>query len=379
MPNQLDDRIRSLVTSAVRTAPDAPHIDFRDAPSPVRRSVAKRATAIGAAIVAAIAGALVINQGTGGVVVGGNDTDTTAARVPAPSAESTIVTVGPNGVVERTGDDTRSVTSDPFTTALALDDGTFVAQRRSGPSISGRDSDTWPKSDTSVVRINASGHTTPLFDAVSGFVTLHDFAIVEGRRLLLYSVYDNDDPANPNEELYALDLDASTRPQDLGSVGGWEVGTSRLTLGSNGLIVGTSYGVCCSSGNFFAKAVPGAPAAARPLPKAEDFGLQNGYEDGCVCPTKFAVDPDGDAIYWLDPVDGGATMTVVRAALADPLQHTQVAPVARLDPASMHIASIDADDDQFVVSFGATQPPMLFTPDRSATLEGGLATLGPNG
>jgi hypothetical protein len=384
MSDLLDDRIRSMVESVVRTAPAPPDLEsLRDADRPeASRGVPTRWMALAAAAAVAVAAAAaLIRPSDEKPLQVGNPTETTQVPGPAPAGPPVVLTAGPNGVVERVGDDKRTLTTKSFTIALAVDDGTFVAQRRSGPSM--RDGVTWPKSDTSVLRIDEGGHTTPLFDAVSGFVTLHDVAVVDGRRLLLYSVH-NGNFNDPKEELYALDIDSGTHPVDVGTVGGWEWGTSRLTLGTNGLIIGTSRGVCCSSGSFHAMAVPGSPAAAKPLPKAADFGLQDGYEDGCVCPTAFAVDPDGTAVYWLSPVEGGPTVTVVRAPLDDPLHHTEVAPVARLDASRLQAMSIDADDDRFVVTFGNAysgpmQPPMEFTSDSSTTLEGDVATLGPNG
>ncbi|MEY2474306.1 MAG: hypothetical protein QOK28_3635 [Actinomycetota bacterium] len=383
MPNDLDldDRIRSLVSAAVKTAPVAPHIDPLRAPSAAQRPPWLRRSAIALAALLAAGGGYAVLQPASDdhVDTGGR----TPATVPAPAPEQppVIVTAGPDGIVERVGDDKKTITDEPFAMALALDDGTFVAQRHTGESR--RDGITWPRSDTSVVRVDQRGKSTPLFEAKTGFVILHDFAVVDGRRLLLYSV-DVNNYASGKEELYALDLDGADHPLDVGTIGGWEATTSRLTLSSTGLIVGTSYGVCCQSGNFIALAVPDSAAAARPLPKATDFGLADGYEDGCACPTGFAVDPDGTAIYWLSPVDGGATFTVVRATLDDPLHTSEVAPVARLDSSTFGRMSIDADDSRFVVSFDSPysesmQPPMLFTPDRSATFEGEFATLGPNG
>jgi hypothetical protein len=379
MPEQLDDRIRSLVAAAVADAPAPPDIDPSTATVTAKGPSWLRRGAIGLAALLAVGG------GYAALQPASNDHDvetgehpTTTGPAPAPPAPPTIVTAGPNGVTERVGDDPpRTIIDEPFAIALALDDGTFVAQHRSGPSISGRDTATWPKSDTSVMHIDTSGKTTTLFEAMSGFVTLHDFAVVDGRRLLLYAVYDLD-RTDGTDELYVLDLDAGTHPEHVGTVGGFEAGTSRLTLGRNGLVVGTSYGSCCSAGNFRALAVPGSPAARQPLPKAADFGLQDGYEDGCICPTGFAVDPDGTAIYWLAPVDDGKNLTVVRASLTDPLRHTEVAPVARFD-SSFGAISIDADDDRFVASFRTHRPPMVFSPTMSNTFEGAIATLGPNG
>jgi hypothetical protein len=60
------------------------------------------------------------------------------------------------------------------------------------------------------------------------------------------------------------------------------------------------------------------------------------------------------------------------------MEHSEVQPVARLAP-SLGVASIDADDDRFVVNFGTTRAPMLFTQNSSRQLEGEVATIGPNG
>ena len=376
MPEQLDDRIRSLVAAAVADAPAPPDLDASTAPINATRPAWVRRGVI------ALAGLLAVGGGYAALQPASNDHDvdtgqhtTTTVPAPAPPLPPVIVTAGPHGITETIEGDTRKITNEPFAMALALDDGTFVAQRHSGESH--QDGVTWPKSDTSVLHIDNDGHTATLFEARSGFVILHDFAVVDGRRTLLYSV-DVNGYTNSNEELYALDLDSDGGPIDVGSIGGWEAETSRLTLGSNGLIVGTSFGVCCSSGNFLAMVIPGSPAAAHPLPKASDFGLQDGYEDGCVCPTAFAINSKGTALYWVSPVLDGAKVVVVRAPLDNPSEQAEVTAIG--DPTRM---SIDPSDARVVVTYGdansgVTRSPDVFASDTSSNLNGDIATLGPN-
>ncbi|MEY2426008.1 MAG: hypothetical protein QOI61_1580 [Actinomycetota bacterium] len=383
--SDLDDRIRALVSAAVADAPPAPELDVATSrarqPQP---SWTRRGAFALAALLAAGGGYAVLQPA--------DDTDIDTKPGPAtpttlvaqsPESPSVIVTAGPNGVVERVGNETKTITTEPMAIALALDDGTFVAQRRSGESH--REGIAWPKADTSVIRIDESGHISPLFEANAGFVILHDFAVVDGRRLLLYSVDDNNFSGlgeGGGEQLYALDLDSRDRPVDLGSIGGWEAETDRLSLGANGLIIGTSFGACCSNGNLLALAVPGSPAAAKPLPRTEDFGLGDDarFEDGCVCPSAYAVDADGTKLYWLGPTSDGTAWTVVSASFADPRRHTEVAPGSRFHE-SLRPRNIDPGARGVVVSFGTrfsdtSQPPVLVNGDSSTTLDGAIGTTG---
>jgi hypothetical protein len=388
MPD-LDDRIRNLVASAVADAPPAPPLDNQAAPDAHKRPSWPKWTALLAALIATVGGGIALNPADEGKVDTGRDTTDTTA-VPPVAQPSVIVTAGRNGIVSRVGDERKTITTESVTMALALDDGTHVAQRRSGERFLDGGIDEWPKSDTVPLLISEGGGipTVPLLDAdkLDGFVILHDFSVVEGRRLLLYSVDRNSwggDGDGGNEELFVLDLD--TRDSvDLGSIGGWEATTSRLTLGSSGLIIGTGFGACCAPGSFQAFVVPGSPAAAKPLPTLADFGLDSARSDDCDCPTGFALNADGTALYWESPASSDRPATVMTAPFADPHRHTIVASIPNSPDMGFGVLRIDPGDRGVVVSFGSELSgplgrPLLVDNDSSTKLEGDVGTVGPNG
>ena len=78
------------------------------------------------------------------------------------------------------------------------------------------------------------GSLTELFGTADwdGGVVLHDIEVVDGRRLLLFSlqVAMNVNPDDADETLYVVDLDAEERTVVAARIGGWEFGTGRLHL-----------------------------------------------------------------------------------------------------------------------------------------------------
>lgn len=74
-------------------------------------------------------------------------------------------------------------------------------------------------------------------------------------------------------------------------IGGWEEGPSRLSYGS-GLIVG-EYFSSITSGPFFLS-LDGVTI------NPNDLGLSSSYDDCAVCPSRFATDPSGTRIAWVE-------------------------------------------------------------------------------
>jgi hypothetical protein len=157
---------------------------------------------------------------------------------------------------------------------------------------------------------------------------LHDFSVVDGRRLLLYSVLAGGAQAVDGREqtLYALDFDTKAITE-IAQIGDAFADTQALTLGSNGLIVGShsntsACGFCNdpSAGyrSLFVAAVPGSSAAARPLPKPGDYGLKDTYPYyDCRCPTNFFTDAAGTSLYWVATKPDGTGTAVFAARVSE--------------------------------------------------------------
>ncbi|HUR76593.1 MAG TPA: hypothetical protein VMZ22_01500 [Acidimicrobiales bacterium] len=370
MPDiNLDDRIRNLVASAVADAPPAPEVPNGDVVISPRRPWMKWTAALAALIAIAGGGGLALRPADETNVVTESDPDPTTSTTVAPApAPPVIVTAGPDGVFEIEGDQRRAVTTEPMAFALALDDGTFVAQRSRG---------------------NDGGSTHPLFIGNDGEITgemfaganlagpvhLHDFSVVDGRRLLLYSIQASGDPETASEPLFALDLD-SDDTIELGNIGGWETGTRRLHLGANGLIAGTMYSE--ASHALLVRAIPGSPAAKEPLPKAADYRLAESYDD-CACPVGFVLNASGGNLYWLEPHADGAVLKVSAVGIPAP-----VSP-GWLPGYRENVGGIDIDISQRGVVFSAgtgvtgSEPFLLKEDGTRESLPGTSATVGHNG
>jgi hypothetical protein len=317
-----------------------------------------------------------------GDVETGRDTTQTTTVAPVGSP-SVIVTAGPDGIHEIFDGSERVVTKQAMAMALELDDGSVVAQRHSGDGRAAESSFT--NAETMPLLFATDGTETSLLDGVAldGGVILHDFAVVEGRRLLLYGTEDRY-ARSFVEHLFTLDVDTN-EVTPVGEVGGLSGPGSRLTMASTGLIVGTNYTLAAEHG-LVALAVPGSPAAAKPLPQEADFWKGSRSIDS-VYATGFAVDPDGTTLYWFLPKDtpmndhGGGTL--MSAPLDNPTQATEVALPSEFDNAWVYELEIDPGDRGLVVNKGSrfayTQAPRLIRNGSSTTLPGRVATTGPTG
>jgi hypothetical protein len=323
MPNDLDldDRIRALVSSAVADAPTAPTIEqIQTQPVARKRPSWPKWTAVLAALLAAGGATVALQPADKGDV----DTtqDTTAPTQFTPRDEpSVIVTAGLNGIHEMVDGVDRVVSHDKFTAALALDNDEVVALQStySAPGYF----------DNQPVRIAADGTVTPLFDhrETADFFMLHDFSVVDGRRLLLYSEKTNTGSTDgAKQTLFTLDLDTS-QVTEIAQVGDAFSATDVLSLGSNGLIIGakeasSTCGGCdvlTASLQPVVLAVPGSPAAARPLPKPANFGLQDSYAYDCTtCPWNYFTDATGTSVYWVSTLPDGTGTAVYSARIDRP-------------------------------------------------------------
>jgi hypothetical protein len=316
MPNDLDDRIHDLVSAAVADAPPAPEIEFVQ-PLARKRPSWPKWTAVLAALLAAGGATVALQPANHGDV----DTtqDTTATTQFAPRHPSVIVTAGPDGIRENVDGVERVVSHDAFAEALALDNDDVVALR--SPYRTNR-------VDNSPVRLAADGTVTPLFDhpETADLIVLHDFSIVDGRRLLLYSEKVNTASVNDGKQtLYTFDLD-SKAVTEIAQLGDNFMSTDDLHLGSNGLIVGakqvsSNCGGCngsSASQQPVLLAVPGSPAA-RHLPRPADLRLQDSYPYDCTtCPWNYFTDAAGTSVYWVSTLPDGAGTGMYAARIDEP-------------------------------------------------------------
>ncbi len=287
---------------------------------------------------------------------------TTVPPPATPDASGVVLTAGPDGVVERRGGETRTLTTEPMTIALDSGDGRVIVARETGPGA------------RRPLVLGEDGSLAPLFDYAlwPNDVQLHDIEVVDGRRLLLYSEQiAMDDPESARETLYVIDLDTQERTLVARHIGGWEFGTDRLHLSRTGLIVGQASG----EANHWIKilAVPDSPASGAALPTAADLGLEEFYFDCNDCPTGFTVAPGGGTIAWVD--DGGLVSMALEPEIGQPVRIAEA-------PGG-YVKDLDLSDSAAIVSIFQVpeRPPLLIPRDLgdSVELEGTTATFGPTG
>ena len=283
--------------------------------------------------------------------------------VPPVADEPGILTAGPEGVVERRGPEPRTLTTEPMVIALDTGDGRVIVQRRRGDGTG----EGWTDADTVPLVLAADGSLTELFGTADwdGGVVLHDIEVVDGRRLLLYSLeVAMSDPQVADETLYVVDLETQERTEVAAGIGGWESGTGRLTLATTGLIVG-EWSAEASHG-IFIDDVP-SPGVAASLPVPADLGLEESYTDCADCPHGFSVAPDGATVAWIDGDE-----LVVDAINGESGEGTALS----FTPGCCDTLDRVASTDSFLWSVDAPvepQPPRLVAPDGSAVeLEGAV-------
>ena len=309
---------------------------------------------------------------------------TTTPTTPAPTTTppqaadaGVVLTAGPEGVVEHRGATSRSLSTEPMEIALDAWDGRVIVQRRGGDGT-GRG---WTDADTVPLVLGADGSLTELLGTADwdGGVVLHDVEVVDGRRLLLYSLQiAMEDPAAANETLYVVDIDTQDRTEVATAIFGWEPGgTGRLHLATNGLIVGEYTDVATAGPAVVA--VPGSPAEALlAVPSSAPLGWDPS-SDCADCQRAYTVAPDGRSVAWLE---GDELVT----AEIDGLDagNEQRYP---LDPGvpTANVRDLDFNGSTFVVSYWLTDPlpspvvlPADFPSAPPTTLEGQAATLAPS-
>ncbi|MET0326781.1 MAG: hypothetical protein ABW219_16300 [Ilumatobacteraceae bacterium] len=400
----LDTRIRDLVTRAVADAPAPPEIGAPamptvDPPPDRRRWWIGGTAAVLAAAAAVVTFALVVDDDQGAITpasvpttVAPEPTSTPASTPPATSVPDTgppitpgptttvatptpagLLTAGPEGVRERVGDTVRTVTAEPVVMALDAGDGRVIVQRRQGDISGGPE--LWTDADTVPLVVGDDGGLTPLLPELDwgGGVTLHDVEVVDGRRLLLYSVVVGPITFDSGQEdLWSVDLATGERTSIAPAIGGWEYGTGRLHLATTGLVVGAASGGPTTAATLFT--VPGSAAAAAGDPDPTALRLPSA---DCVdCSHAFTVSADGSQIAWVTPDDEIYGVTIAEGRAVDEPH--------RLGPApSRPVGDLELTSNGVIVSFAAgyqeiAEPPVVVTWDGAeTTLEGTVATTSP--
>jgi hypothetical protein len=178
----------------------------------------------------------------------------------------------------------------------------FVVQDRSG-----RNGD---PAQTAIRRVGPGGAGLLIEPPGDTFLRLHDVRSVGGNPVILYTTDVGDNPDNQLETLFEFRLaDGST--VELGPVGGWEAGTSRLHLGGVTVV-----------GEYFAEATSGLLSVRQDGTTIDprSLGLEEGYDDCSTCPRRFTITPNGQQLAWMDGnelvvVDLGTGAEVKRAGV----------------------------------------------------------------
>ena len=212
------------------------------------------------------------------------------------AASDGVRIVGPNGA-------NTLVVQQPVDIALPVpgtDD--FVVQSRSGRP--------GPSEDTEIWRVGEGGAVLLIAPPPGVFLRLHDVRVVAGNPVVLYSADVGDNPENQSEVLAQYRLgDGSV--VDLGQIGGWEAGTSRLKLGG-----------VTAVGEFYAEASRGLLSVREDGTTIDptSLGLEESYVDCSDCPRLYTITPNGQRLAWLDGnslvvVDLGTGAEVQRAGV----------------------------------------------------------------
>lgn len=219
-----------------------------------------------------------------------------------------ITVASPAGLSSVTGTSSSQIDGSDWAVAIRLSDGSVVAQH------------VWPgygqPGDTAIYRI-ANGASESLItptDATNEWFRLHDVITEGGVDKILYSVKSGTGFDYAMEELFLFDT--ATRTTELiGTIGGWEDGPGRLSIGRN-IIAGETF-----------TQIENAPFLRRRDASTIDptpYGLAPSYADCAVCPKAFAVDESGTHLAWIEDdvlvvVDLGSGERVANARLLDGL------------------------------------------------------------
>lgn len=217
--------------------------------------------------------------GVGMTTVVETTTTTIASAIPTDRS----ITVAGAGLYDLTINSSTTVNNEQWAVAFRLPDGTVIAQHVfPGYGEPG---------DNTVYRIGSTTSTVLApTDPSNEWIRLHDVFREGTAFFALVSVKSGVGFEDAREELFTINLDTGEKVS-YDMIGGWEEGPSRLSYGS-GLIVG-EYFSSITSGPFFLS-LDGVTI------NPNDLGLSSSYDDCAVCPSRFATDPSGTRIAWVE-------------------------------------------------------------------------------
>jgi hypothetical protein len=222
-----------------------------------------------------------------------SSTTTTVAPLTWPPGAQVVVAAA-DGIHLATDEGDNLAVAEQVTVALALPDGGFLVQDRSGRyAPEGGENN---QASTAIRRTNGGVLLAP---QAGEWLRLHDVNVVGGEGYALVTIDSGTTPDDMSEDLVLVALDdGAVTP--VAPVGGWEAGTSRLSLGADGSIVGEYY-VEATSGPLMLR------TDGSPLIDPASLGLEGQYSDCATCPHLFSVSPDGRRIGW---IENGALVVV---------------------------------------------------------------------
>ena len=263
-------------------------------------------------------------------------TSSTTTTVEVKFVDQSITIAGSQGISHIADWKTTLVNSQSWDLAFRLPDGTFIAQH-APPEYQ-------QLGDTNIYRVGATTSAIrSVVNPANEWLRLHDVYTESGSIFVLYSFSSGLFIEDAQEELLAFELNTGLTTS-FGLIGGWESGTSRLTHGSNIIV-----------GEFFANADTG-PYLLNIDGKTtnpNDFGLADSYSDCSVCPTRFAVDPSGQRLAWIE-----ADLLVV----LDQMSATRVAEIRLPQGSYTTIESLDLLGDLILINTDVSHPQAMGKP-----------------
>ena len=224
-----------------------------------------------------------------------------------------VTAAGVNGVVQETPATPRSAAIVGEPTEIAFETSAGLLFQRQRGYVEGRDA------AATVPQLRDPSGATSVWSVAAGvdpgaWWSLHDVVEFQGEPWVIYSLQttgrlidadpSGDDVYEITDRLYAVPLAGGT-PTDLGLIGGWESGTSRVQASPDGVLVASFSESVTTS--YWTATLPGATASA---PSADALGIAASTSECEACPRVFGWSTDGSAITWLE----GNTVVIHSAA-----------------------------------------------------------------
>ena len=263
-------------------------------------------------------------------------TSSTTTTVEVKFVDQSITVAGPQGISHVSNSKTTLVDSQSWDLAFRLPDGTFIAQH-APPEYQ-------QLGDTNIYRVGATTSAIrSVVNPANEWLRLHDVYTESGSIFVLHSFSSGLGIEDAQEELLAFELNTGLTTS-FGMIGGWESGTSRLTHGNN--IIAGEFFANADTGPYFLN-IDGNTT------NPNDFGLADSYSDCSVCPTRFAVDPSGQRLAWIE-----ADLLVV----LDRMSATRVAEIRLPQGSYTTIESLDLLGDLILINTDVSHPQAMGKP-----------------